>query len=52
MIGDYHTNSLQGTPFRCFRNTIMGINQVDIAQYKTDARKMLKEVREKLLPAK
>ena len=52
MVGDYHTKSLQGSPFRRFRNTIMGIKEEDIAQYNTDARQMLKEMKEKLLPAK
>ena len=52
MIGDYHTKSLQGSQFRRFRNAILGIDEIDIAKYNTDARAMLKKKKEKLLTAK
>ena len=37
MIADYFTKPLQGTHFRGFRNTIMGIDEVDIPGYNSDA---------------
>ena len=52
MIGDYHTKSLQGTHFRRFRNSILGINEVDVARYNTEARQYIQENNKKLLPAK
>ena len=52
MIGDYHTKSLQGSQSRRFRNAILGIDEIDIAKYDTDARAILKKKKEKLLTAK
>jgi hypothetical protein len=43
MIGDYFTKPLQGSLFRKFRNTILGINEADIPTYNANARAMLKE---------
>ena len=48
MIGDYFTKSLQGSQFRRFRNAIMGIDEVDIPRYNSEARAMLKKKKEAL----
>jgi hypothetical protein len=45
MIGDYFTKPLQGSLFRNFRNTILGVNEADIPTYNAKARAMLKKRR-------
>ena len=37
MITDYFTKPLQGSHFRRFRNTIMGLDEVDIPGYNKHA---------------
>jgi hypothetical protein len=43
MIGDYFTKPLQGSLFRKFRNTILGVDEADIPTYNANARAMLKK---------
>jgi hypothetical protein len=47
MIGDYFTKPLQGSLFRKFRNTILGINEANIPTYNANARAMLEARRAK-----
>jgi hypothetical protein len=42
MIRDYFTKPLQGSLFRKFRNTILGVDEADIPTYNANARAMLK----------
>ena len=43
MIGDYFTKELQGSQFRRFRNTILGIPEDDIPAYNASGRAFLEE---------
>ena len=38
MIGDYFTKALQGYPFFCFNNIIIGIHENDISSYNASPR--------------
>ena len=38
MIGDYFIKPLQGTQFKDFRNTILGIEEDNVAGYNAEAR--------------
>ena len=38
MIGDYFTKQLQGSQFKRFRNTILGIVEEEIGRYNATAR--------------
>ena len=46
MVGDYFTKPLQGSHFRRLRNTIMGIEEVDIPGYNSKARALLTKRKE------
>ena len=48
MIGDYFTEALQGSQFRCFRNIILSIHEDYIPSYNTPGREFMKERRVKL----
>jgi hypothetical protein len=43
MLGDYFTKPLQGSLFCKFRNTILGINEIDIPKYNAIARELIAE---------
>ena len=43
MIADYFTKPVQGSLFRKFRNTILGVSEDDFEQYKAKYHKTLKE---------
>jgi len=45
IIGDYFTKSLQGSQFR---NAILGIDEIDITRYNSEASAMLKKKKEEL----
>jgi hypothetical protein len=51
MLGDYFTKPLQGSLLRKFRNTILGINEVDIPMYNAIARKLIAERKDRDLLA-
>ena len=48
MIGDYFTNSLQGSQFRQSRNIIIGIREDDIPCHNPSGRALLEEQKLKL----
>jgi hypothetical protein len=51
MLGDYFTKPLQGSLFRKFRNTILGINEADIPSYNATARKLIADRKQRDLLA-
>ena len=51
MLGDYFTKPLQGSLFRKFRNTILGINGVDVPMYNAVAQSLIAERKERDLLA-